>query len=184
MCGWGTLSLIAPTIALRSDSFEFWSNLVSSSPSQMASISLSACFWSMLLPMTRADTFSSSLLFQSIYSSMSGWSRSRVTIFAALLVVPPDFIAPAALSPIFRNESKPEELPPPERGSPAPLIFEKLEPVPEPYLKRSASRFHRPIMESLPPTRESPTDCMKQACGCGCSYAFDEYSSFPVRGSM
>ena len=134
--------------------------------------------------MTKADTFSSSVLFQSMYSSMSGWSRSRVTIFAALLVVPPDLMAPAALSPIFRNDSKPEELPPPERGSPEPLIFEKFEPVPEPYLNRRASLFHSPMMESFPPTRESPTDWMKQACGCGCSYAFVEYSSFPVTGSM
>ena len=77
--------------------------------------------------------------------------------------MPPDFIAPAALSPIFRNESNPEELPPPERGSPAPLIFEKFEPVPEPNLKSSASRFHNPIIELVPPTNESLTDCIKQA---------------------
>ena len=93
-------------------------------------------------------------------------------------------MAPAALSPIFRKDSSPEELPPPERGSPAPLILEKLEPVPEPYLKRRASLFQRPMIESLPPTNESPTDWMKQACGWGCSYALDEYSSFPVIGSM
>ena len=45
---------------------------------------------------------------------------------------------------------------------------EKLEPVPEPYLNRRASRTHRSMMPfSL--TRSSSTDWMKQACGCGCS---------------
>ena len=93
-----------------------------------------------------------------MYSSMSGWSRSNVTIFAALLVVPPDFIAPAALSPIFRNEINPLEVPPPESGSPEPLMFEKFDPVPDPYLNNSASRFQSPIIESVPPTSESETD--------------------------
>ena len=77
--------------------------------------------------------------------------------------MPPDFIAPAALSPIFKNDSRPEELPPPERGSPAPLMLEKLEPVPDPNLKSSASRFHNPIIELVPPTNESLTDWIKQA---------------------
>ena len=86
-----------------------------------------------------------------------------MTILAALLVVPPDFIAPAALSPILRKDSNPLELPPPERGSPDPRILEKFEPVPEPYLNSNASRFHRPIIDSEPPTRESDTDWMKQA---------------------
>ena len=108
--------------------------------------------------MTNAETFSSSLDFQSIYSSISGWSKSNVTILAARRVVPPDFIAPAARSPIFKNDSNPEELPPPDSGSPAPLILEKLEPVPEPNLNSSASRFHSPIIELVPPTSESLTD--------------------------
>ena len=82
--------------------------------------------------------------------------------------MPPDLIAPAALSPIFRNDRRPLDVPPPDSGSPAPLICEKFEPVPDPYLNNKASRFHRPIIDSVPPTKESPTDCMKQACGCGC----------------
>ena len=157
---------MAPTIALRSPRLVFWSNLPSSSPcSQIASIREFACFCRMLLPITREETFSSSLDFQSMYSSMSGWSRSRVTIFAARRVVPPDLIAPAALSPIFRKDSSPLELPPPDNGSPAPLILEKFEPVPEPYLNSRASLFQSPIIDSVPPTRESDTDWMKQACG-------------------
>ena len=155
---------MALIMALLSPGFLSCSNLPTSlSGPQIASIKELAFLCSILLPMTRAETFSSSLLFQSMYSSISGWSRSSVTILAALLVVPPDLIAPAALSPIFRNDRRPEELPPPDKGSPAPLILEKLEPVPEPYLNRRASRFHNPIMESFPPTKESPTDCMKQA---------------------
>ena len=81
-----------------------------------------------------------------------------MTILAALLVVPPDLIAPAALSPILRKDSSPLELPPPESGSPAPRILEKFEPVPDPYLKSSASRPQRPMIDSDPPTNESDTD--------------------------
>ena len=67
-------------------------------------------------------------------------------------------MAPAALSPIFKNDNKPEELPPPDRGSPAPLMLEKLDPVPEPNLNNKASLFQRPIIELVPPTNESLTD--------------------------
>ncbi len=91
---------------------------------------------------------------------------STVTILAARRVVPPDLMAPAARSPILRKLIRPEERPPPESFSPSPRSLEKLEPVPEPYLNRRASRTHRSMM---PPsfTRSSATDWMKQACGCG-----------------
>jgi hypothetical protein len=54
------------------------------------------------------------------------------------------------------------------QGLVSPRMNEKLEPVPEPYLNRRASRTHRSMM---PPslTRSSEIDWMKQACGCGCS---------------
>src|SRR5579875_942040 len=82
--------------------------------------------------------------------------------------VPPDLIAPAARSPIFRKLISPDERPPPESGSPSPRIFEKFEPEPEPYLNSRASLTHRSMM---PPglTRSSATLWIKQACGCGCS---------------
>ena len=114
----------------------------------------------------RARTLSSSLLFQSMNSSMSGWSTSRMTILAARRVVPPDLIAPAARSPILRNDMIPEERPPPERGSPSARRLEKLVPVPDPNLKSRASRVHRSM---IPPslTRSSLTDWMKQAWGAG-----------------
>ena len=82
-------------------------------------------------PVTIAATFCSSMTFQSINSSISGWSRSKQTILAARRVVPPDLIAPAARSPIFRNDIRPEDFPPPESPSPSPRSFEKLVPVPD-----------------------------------------------------
>ena len=53
---------------------------------------------------------------------ISGWSKSKQTILAALRVVPPDLIAPAARSPILRKLIKPLEEPPPDNFSFAPLI--------------------------------------------------------------
>ena len=61
---------------------------------------------------------------------------------------------------------RPELLPPPESGSFSPRSCEKLVPVPEPYLKRRASRVQRSMMPPSP-TRSSLTAWMKQACGCG-----------------
>ena len=108
---------------------------------------------------------------------------SNVTIFAALRVVPPDFIAPAERSPIFRKLINPELWPPPESDSPDPRIFEKLEPVPDPYLKILASLVHKSM---IPPsfTRSSLTDWMKQAWGCGCSYAFVDFFNSPESGQQ
>ena len=136
----------------------------------------------MRLPDTSAATFCSSLAFQSMNASTSGWSTSTITILAARRVVPPDLIAPAARSPMRRNDISPDDLPPPESGSFSPRICEKFEPVPEPYLKIRASRVHRSMIPPSP-TRSSETDWMKQACGCGRSYALDERSSSPVSGS-
>ncbi len=126
------------------------------------------CLETTLEPVTRAATFCSSFTFQSMKDSMSGWSISTITILAARRVVPPDLIAPAARSPILRKLISPDDLPPPPSRSFSPRSIEKLEPVPEPYLNRRASRTHRSMM---PPsfTRSSWTDWMKQACGCGCS---------------
>ena len=58
-------------------------------------------------PVTIAATFCSSFTFQLMYSSISGWSISTTTILAARRVVPPDLIAPAARSPIFRKRHQP-----------------------------------------------------------------------------
>ena len=76
---------------------------------------------------------------------------------AARLVVPPDLIAPAERSPMRRKLIRPEENPPPDNFSPEPRTLEKLEPVPEPYLKSRASLVQRSI---IPPslTKSSLTD--------------------------
>src|SRR6267143_7243292 len=105
-----------------------------------------------------------------------------MTILAARRVVPPDLMAPAARSPILRNDIRPLDLPPPERGSPSPRRLEKFEPVPEPYLKMRASRTQRSMM---PPslTRSSLIDWMKQACGAGRSYALVARVIAPLDGS-
>jgi hypothetical protein len=117
-------------------------------------------------PATREATFSSSMTFQLMNSSVSGWSMSTTTILAARRVVPPDLMAPAARSPILRKLMRPEDLPPPESASPLARTCEKLLPVPEPYLNSRASRTHRSIR---PPslTRSSATPWMKQAWGWG-----------------
>ncbi len=99
--------------------------------------------------------------FQSTNVSMSGWSTSRQTIFAARRVVPPDLIAPAARSPIFRNDMRPDDLPPPERGSFSPRRRLKFVPVPEPYLKRRASRTQRSMMP--PSSTRSSADALDEA---------------------
>ena len=115
------------------------------------------CLFINFEPATRAATFCSSRTFQFTNSSISGWSKSSVTIFAARLVVPPDFIAPALLSPILRKDIKPEDFPPPLSGSPEPRMFEKFVPVPDPYLNNLASLTHKSI---IPPsfTKSSLTD--------------------------
>ena len=125
------------------------------------------CRASSFEPATSAATFCSSTTFQRMNSSDVRDGRGRgITILAARRVVPPDLMAPAARSPILRKLIRPDDLPPPESGSFSPRRLEKLVPVPEPYLKRRASRTQRSM---IPPslTRSSATDWMKQACGCG-----------------
>ena len=90
---------------------------------------------------------------------MSGWSMFRMTILAARRVLPPDLIAPAKESKPFMKESGPEAVPPEERVSCAPRRLERLDPVPEPYLKSMPSVLARERIESI----ESPQLLMKQA---------------------
>src|SRR5690606_22614449 len=117
-------------------------------------------------PAAKAATLASSRLFQAMKSSISGWSRSRHTILAARRVVPPDLMAPAALSKTLRKDMRPEEIPPPCKDSPAARMELKLVPEPEPYLKirpSLARRSYRPFS----PSKSSSTAWMKQAWGWG-----------------
>src|SRR5262245_54644406 len=97
-------------------------------------------------------------------SSMSGWSMLRMTILAARRVLPPDLMAPAKESNPFMKESGPEAVPPDDSPSCEPRMDERLEPVPEPYLKSIPSVLARPRIEVI----ESPQELMKQAEPCGC----------------
>ncbi len=87
----------------------------------------------------------------------------KMTILAARRVLPPDLIAPAKESKPFMNESGPEAVPPEDRLSCAPRRFERLLPVPEPYLNSMPSVLASERIESI----ESPHELMKQAEPCG-----------------
>src|ERR671938_65011 len=56
---------------------------------------------------SRTRAFSSSFALHQMNSSMSGWSTSRMTIFAARRVLPPDLIVPADASAPRMNDTGP-----------------------------------------------------------------------------
>src|SRR3954447_16371233 len=104
----------------------------------------------------------SSLAFVSTNSTMSGWSTSRTTIFAARRVAPPDLMVPADASAPRMKETGPLAVPPEESSSLLERMRERLRPAPEPPLKiRPSSRYQLRI-ESI----ESSTARMKQALTC------------------
>ena len=112
-------------------------------------------------------------------SRISGWSQSSTTIFAARRVMPPDLVAPAALSSTSRKLIRPELVPPPESRSILPRSLLKLVPLPEPYLKTRASSWTRLKIES----RSSEQLWMKQAETCGLVYASSVLEAMPVARS-
>src|SRR5512141_2622116 len=112
-----------------------------------------------------AQALRSSSALQVTNSAMSGWSASRITIFAARRVLPPDLMTPAKASKPRMKETGPEASPPPESISREERIRERLDPVPEPYLKSMPSVWASFRIESM----ESPTELMKHAEHCGCS---------------
>ena len=95
-------------------------------------------------------------------SSMSGWSTSRTTIFAARRVAPPDLMVPAEASAPRMKETGPDAVPPEESSSLEERMRERLRPAPEPPLKMKPSSLYQFRMESI----ESSTDRMKQAETC------------------
>src|SRR5271154_901194 len=105
------------------------------------------------------QAFFSSLALHHTNSSMSGWPMSSMTIFAARRVLPPDLMTPAKASKPRMKLSGPDAVPPPERVSMEPRMFERFEPAPEPHLKSMPSVLARVRMESS----ESWTELMKQA---------------------
>src|ERR1700761_2390270 len=113
----------------------------------------------------RAAAFSSSLALHQMKSSMSGWSTSRTTIFAAHRVLPPDLIVPAQASAPRMKLTGPEARPPFERCSTEPRMFDRLIPEPEPPRKIIPSLVFQSRIDSI----VSSTLKMKQAEHCGCS---------------
>src|SRR3954464_1000148 len=118
---------------------------------------------SMSKPASRsARILSSSRALVCTNSSMSGWSTSSTTIFAARRVAPPDLMVPADASAPRMNETGPEAVPPEESSSLEDRMRERFRPAPEPPLKiRPSSRYQLRI-ESI----VSSTARMKQALTC------------------
>ena len=112
-----------------------------------------------------AAALSSSFALHSMNSTMSGWSTSRTTIFAARRVLPPDLIVPAHESAPRMNETGPLAVPPLLSVSIEPRMFERLMPEPEPPRKIVPSFVFQPRIDSI----VSSTLRMKQAEHCGFS---------------
>src|SRR4051812_32718006 len=118
---------------------------------------------SMSKPASRsARILSSSRALVSTNSTMSGWSTSSTTIFAARRVAPPDLIVPADASAPRMNDTGPLAVPPEESSSLLERMRERLRPAPEPPLKMNPSSLYQLRIESI----ESSTDRMKQALTC------------------
>src|SRR3954463_1171949 len=110
----------------------------------------------------RTRILSSSRALSSTNSSMSGWSTSSTTIFAARRVAPPDLMVPADASAPRMKETGPEAVPPELSSSFDERMRERLRPAPEPPLKMKPSSLYQFRIESI----ESSTARMKQALTC------------------
>src|SRR5450755_2928984 len=127
---------------------------------------LSAPSRSMSKPASRrARALRSSTALHHTNSSMSGWSTSRITIFAARRVLPPDLIVPAEASAPRMKLTGPDAVPPLDKGSIEPRIFDRLIPEPEPPRKMLPSLVFQARIDSM----LSCTLRMKHAEHCGLS---------------
>ena len=138
----------------RTELFAFWycTDVMSSPPRSMSK------------PASRsARILSSSRAFVATNSSMSGWSTSRTTIFAARRVAPPDLIVPADASAPRMNDTGPDAVPPDDFKSSWLLrMREMFKPAPEPPLKIMPSSRYQFRIESI----VSSTAKMKHALTC------------------
>src|SRR4051812_22609841 len=110
----------------------------------------------------RARILCSSRALVSTNSSMSGWSTSRTTIFAARRVAPPDLMVPADASAPRMKDTGPDAVPPLDSSSFDERIRERFRPAPEPPLKMKPSSLYQLRIDSI----ESSTERMKQAETC------------------
>ena len=105
---------------------------------------------SMSKPASRsARILCSSCALVSMNSSMSGWSTSRTTIFAARRVAPPDLMVPALASAPRMNDTGPEAVPPELSSSLDERIRDRFRPAPEPPLKMKPSSRYQFRIESI-----------------------------------
>src|SRR3989338_10506336 len=112
---------------------------------------------------TSLCAFSSSFHLHRTNGLMSGWSALSTTIFAALRVLPPDWMTPAEASAARMKDTGPDAVPPPASRSREERMEETFKPEPEPYLKIMPSLRYHSRMESI----VSSTERMKQALHCG-----------------
>src|SRR5881227_1102837 len=112
-----------------------------------------------------AAAFSSSRALHQMNSTMSGWSTSSTTIFAARRVLPPDLIVPAHESAPRMNDTGPLAYPPFDRFSFEPRMFDRLMPEPDPPRKIIPSLVFQARIDSI----VSSTLKMKHAEHCGLS---------------
>src|SRR4051795_7581208 len=118
---------------------------------------------SMSKPASRsARILCSSRALVSTNSSMSGWSTSRTTIFAARRVAPPDLMVPADASAPRMKDTGPDAVPPDESSSFDERIRDRFRPAPEPPLKMKPSSLYQLRIDSI----ESSTERMKHAETC------------------
>src|ERR1051326_3269151 len=110
-----------------------------------------------------AHALRSSRSLHSMKSMTSGWSTLRMTILAARRVLPRDLMTPANESWPFMNDTGPDAEPAPARSSLDERIFDRFDPVPDPYLNSIPSVFARLRIESI----VSLTELMKHAEHCG-----------------
>src|SRR5947199_10414557 len=87
----------------RTDLFAFW-YWIDAQSGESSDMSYPAA--------SRTRAFSSSCALHQMNSSMSGWSASSTTIFAARRVLPPDLIVPADASAPRMNDTGPDAKPP------------------------------------------------------------------------
>src|SRR6188768_1819589 len=131
--------------------FWYWTEVMSEPPRSVSK------------PASRsARILSSSRALVCTNSSMSGWSTSRMTIFAARRVAPPLLMVPALASAPRMRLTGPEAVPPEESSSLLARMRERLMPEPEPPLKISPSSLYQSMIEST----ESSTERMKHALTC------------------
>src|SRR5580692_3832431 len=166
-----TVSMVSPVSrALRPNSLPFSTAFMNSSLTRTELLAfwywtemMSAPPRSMSKPASRsARILFSSFALVSTKSTMSGWSTSRTTIFAARRVAPPDLMVPADASAPRMKLTGPLAVPPELRSSLLERIRDRLTPEPEPPRKIRPSSLYQSRMASI----VSSTARMKHADTC------------------